>query len=91
MSTILNSENVKGFAQRAQERKKQKCKDDADMDDLAAAFDPAVTSKGPGSSITMADDAMDVNKEKDDTTKKGGNGGTGGSMGSTAARAHTST
>ncbi len=69
----------------AQECEKQKCKDDADVDELAAAFDPAVTSKGPRSSATTTDDVMDIDKDKDDMTKKGGNGGTGGGMGFAAA------
>ncbi len=48
-------ENVQHISLWAQEPEKQKRKDDANVDDLAAAFDPAVTSKGPGFSATMAD------------------------------------
>ncbi len=59
------------------------------MDELAAAFNPGVTSQGPGSSATMADEAMDVDKGKDDMTKK--DRGTGGGMGSAVAGAHQPT
>ncbi len=75
----------------AQECEKQKRKDDANMDELTAAFNRMVTSKGPGSSATTVDDAMDVDKEKDDMTKKGGNRRTGGGMGSAVAGVHQST
>ncbi len=76
MKWQARAENVKHFAMQAEEHEKQKCKNNAEMDALAAAFDPGVTSKGSGSSAKMADDAMDVDKDKEDMTKK--NGGTEG-------------
>ncbi len=76
MKWQARAENVKHFAMWAKEHEKQKCKDNADVDMLAATFDLGVTSKGPGSNAMKVDDAMDVDKGKEGTTKK--NGGTGG-------------
>ncbi len=76
MKWQARAENVNHFAMQAKEHEKQKRKDDNELDALAAAFNPGVTSRGSGSSTKMADDAMDMDKDKEDTTKE--NGRTGG-------------
>ncbi len=90
MKWQARAENVRHLALWAEERERQKRKDDADLDELTATFNLGVTSKGLGSNATTGDDAMDVDKSKEDTTKK--NGRTGGGTGSAVASgAHKST